>query len=77
MGGHSIVLWRVRCRAISAPLNGAVVANGCQSRKQSQKARNILTGHRQRVARHGGHRVNAGDTLIVLDDSQARAEFEF
>jgi HlyD family type I secretion membrane fusion protein len=63
--------------AISAPLNGAVVANGVIKVENNRKSLQHLDGGIVKELRvMEGDRVNAGDTLIVLDDSQARAEFE-
>jgi membrane fusion protein, type I secretion system len=63
--------------AITAPLNGAVVANGFVKVEGNRKSIQHLDGgivKELRVKESG--RVNAGDILIVLDDSQARAEYE-
>jgi len=63
--------------ALSAPLNGAVVANGVIKVESNRKSLQHLDGGIVKELRvKEGDRVNAGDTLIVLDDTQARAEFE-
>jgi HlyD family type I secretion membrane fusion protein len=63
--------------AISAPLNGAVVANGFIKVESNRKSVQHLDGGIVKDLRvKEGDRVAAGETLIVLDDSQARAEFD-
>jgi HlyD family type I secretion membrane fusion protein len=63
--------------AISAPLNGAVVANGVVKVEGNRKSVQHLDGGIVKELRvKDGDRVKAGDVLIVLDDSQARAEYE-
>lgn len=63
--------------AISAPLNGAVVANGFIKVESNRKSVQHLDGGIVKELRvKEGDRVAAGETLIVLDDSQARAEFD-
>ena len=63
--------------ALSAPLNGAVVANGVIKVESNRKSLQHLDGGIVKELRvKEGDRVKAGDTLIVLDDTQARAEFE-
>src|SRR5262245_52424270 len=63
--------------AISAPLNGAVVANGFIKVESNRKSVQHLDGGIVKELRvKEGDRVTAGETLIVLDDSQARAEFD-
>ncbi len=60
-----------------APLDGAVVANGVVKVDGNRKSVQHLDGgivKEQRVKE--GDRVAAGEVLIVLDDTQARAEFE-
>jgi epimerase transport system membrane fusion protein len=60
-----------------APLDGAVVANGVVKVEGNRKSVQHLDGgivKEQRVKE--GDRVATGEVLIVLDDSQARAEFE-
>jgi HlyD family type I secretion membrane fusion protein len=63
--------------AISAPLNGAVVANGFVKVESNRKSLQHLDGGivKELHVQEGVH-VNAGDVLIVLDDSQARAEYQ-
>jgi HlyD family type I secretion membrane fusion protein len=63
--------------AITAPLNGAVVANGFVKVEGNRKSIQHLDGGIVKELRvKDSDKVNAGDTLIVLDDSQARAEYE-
>jgi HlyD family type I secretion membrane fusion protein len=63
--------------AVSAPLNGAVVANGVIKVESNRKSLQHLDGGIVKELRvKEGDRVNAGDTLIVLDDTQARAELD-
>jgi HlyD family type I secretion membrane fusion protein len=63
--------------ALSAPLNGAVVANGVIKVETNRKSLQHLDGGIVKELRvKEGDRVNSGDTLIVLDDTQARAEFD-
>src|SRR5258707_15728250 len=60
-----------------APLDGAVVGNGVVKVEGNRKSVQHLDGgivKEQRV-KEGG-RVATGEVLIVLDDTQARAEFE-
>lgn len=63
--------------AAVAPLNGAVVANGVVKVEGNRKSVQHLDGGivKQLRVREGSH-VEAGDTLLVLDDTQARAEYE-
>src|SRR5215471_2789175 len=62
--------------AAIAPLNGAVVANGVVKVEGNRKSIQHLDGGIIKELRvKEGDRVNAGDVLIVLDDSQARAEY--
>jgi HlyD family type I secretion membrane fusion protein len=63
--------------AAMAPLNGAVVANGVVKVEGNRKSVQHLDGGivKQLRVREGSH-VDAGDTLLVLDDTQARAEYE-
>ena len=61
----------------TAPLNGAVVANGVVKVEGNRKSVQHLDGGIVKEIRvREGDGVKAGDVLIVLDDSQARAEFE-
>src|ERR1051325_10282186 len=63
--------------ALSAPLNGAVVANGVVKVEGNRKSVQHLDGGIVKELRiKEGDNVKAGDILIVLDDSQARAEYE-
>jgi len=63
--------------AAFAPLNGAVVANGVVKVEGNRKSVQHLDGGIVKDLRvKEGDRVGAGDVLIVLDDTQARAEFE-
>lgn len=63
--------------AISAPLNGAVVANGFVKVESNRKSVQHLDGGivKELHVKEGDH-VKAGELLILLDDSQARAEYE-
>src|SRR5437868_10417931 len=63
--------------AKTAPLNGAVIANGVVKVEGNRKSIQHLDGgivHELRV-KEGDH-VEAGDVLLVLDGSQARAEYD-
>ena len=63
--------------AISAPLNGAVVANGVIKVETNRKSVQHLDGGIVKELRvKEGDNVKAGDVLVVLDESQARAEHE-
>src|SRR5262249_33117461 len=63
--------------AATAPLNGAVVANGVVKVEGNRKSVQHLDGGIVKQLRvREGDRVKAGDLLVVLDDSQARAEFD-
>ena len=62
--------------AVTAPLHGAVVANGFVRVEGNRKSIQHLDGGIVKELNvKEGHRVNAGDVLIVLDDTQARAEY--
>jgi len=63
--------------AAVAPLNGAVVGNAIVKVEGNRKSVQHLDGGivKQLNIKEGDH-VSAGDVLIVLDDTQARAEFE-
>lgn len=62
--------------AATAPLNGAVVANGLVKVETNRKSVQHLDGGIVRELRvKDGDHVDVGDVLIVLDDTQARAEF--
>ena len=63
--------------AITAPLNGAVVANGFVKVEGNRKSIQHLDGGIVKELRvKESDRVNAGDVVVALDDSQARAEYE-
>ena len=63
--------------AYLAPLNGAVVANGVVKVEGNRKSVQHLDGGIVRKLRvKEGDRVEAGEVVIVLDDTQAKAEFE-
>ena len=63
--------------AVTAPLNGAVVATAVVKVEGNRKSVQHLDGGIVKELRvKEGDKVKAGDVLIVLDDTQARAEFE-
>src|SRR5205807_6213873 len=63
--------------AASAPLKGAVVANAVVKVEGNRKSVQHLEGGIVKELRvKEGDRVAAGDVVVVLDDSQARAEYE-
>lgn len=63
--------------AVTAPLNGAVVANAVIKVDGNRKSVQHLDGGIVRELHvREGERVLAGDLLIVLDDTQVRAEYE-
>lgn len=63
--------------AAFAPLNGAVVANGVIKIEGNRKSVQHLDGGIVKELRvKEGDRVNVGDVLLVLDDTQTRAEYE-
>lgn len=63
--------------SLIAPLNGAVVANGFLKVETNKKSVQHLDGGIVKDLKvREGDLVRAGDVLIVLDDSQARAEYE-
>jgi HlyD family type I secretion membrane fusion protein len=63
--------------AATAPLNGAVVAPAVVKVEGNRKSLQHLDGGIVKELRvKDGDKVKAGEVLIVLDDSQARAEFE-
>jgi HlyD family type I secretion membrane fusion protein len=63
--------------AYLAPLNGAVVASGVVKVEGNRKSVQHLDGGIVRKLRvKEGDRVEAGEVVIVLDDTQAKAEFE-
>src|SRR5690349_5803864 len=63
--------------AKTAPLNGAVVANGVIKVDGNRKSVQHLDGGiiQELRVKEGDH-VKAGDILLVLDGSQARAEYD-
>lgn len=63
--------------AALAPLSGAVVANGVVKVEGNRKSVQHLDGGivKKLRVKEGDH-VQAGDVLIVLDDTQTRAEYE-
>jgi HlyD family type I secretion membrane fusion protein len=62
--------------AVTAPLHGAVVANGFVRVEGNRKSIQHLDGGIVKTLNvKEGDRVNTGDVLIVLDDTQARAEY--
>jgi membrane fusion protein, epimerase transport system len=63
--------------SVTAPLNGAVVAQAVVKVEGNRKTIQHLDGGIVKELRiKEGDRVKAGDTLIVLDETQARAEFD-
>jgi HlyD family type I secretion membrane fusion protein len=63
--------------ATTAPLNGAVVANAVVKVDGNRKSIQHLDGGIIKELRvKEGDRVNAGDILVVLDETQARAEYQ-
>ena len=63
--------------AMSAPLNGAVVATGVVKVESNRKSLQHLDGGIVKELRvKEGDKVRSGDPLVVLDDTQARAELE-
>jgi len=62
--------------AMTAPLHGAIVAQAFVKVEGNRKSVQHLDGGIVKELRvKEGDRVNAGDVLIVLDDTQARAEY--
>src|SRR5262249_38628233 len=63
--------------AALAPLNAAVVANGVVKVQGNRKSVQHLDGGivKELHVKEGDH-VETGDLLILLDDTQAKAEFE-
>jgi biotin carboxyl carrier protein len=63
--------------AVTAPLHGAVVANGVVKVEGNRKSVQHLDGGivKELRVREGDH-VAAGDVVVVLDDTQARTEYE-
>src|ERR1700722_5182784 len=63
--------------AATAPLNGAGVANAVVKVDGNRKSIQHLDGGIVKELRvKEGDKVNAGDILVVLDETQARAEFD-
>jgi HlyD family type I secretion membrane fusion protein len=63
--------------AITAPLNGAVVGNAVVKIEGNRKSVQHLDGGIVKELRvKEGDKVNAGDILLVLDETQARAEYD-
>ena len=63
--------------AVTAPLNGAVVATAVVKVEGNRKSVQHLDGGIVRELRiKEGDKVKAGEVLVVLDESQARAEYE-
>ena len=63
--------------AATAPLNGAVVGNAVVKVDGNRKSVQHLDGGIVKELRvKEGDKVNAGDVLIVLDETQARAEYD-
>jgi HlyD family type I secretion membrane fusion protein len=63
--------------ASTAPLHGAVVANGVVKVEGNRKSVQHLDGGIVKALNvKDGDAVRAGDVLVVLDDHQARAEFD-
>ncbi len=63
--------------AATAPLNGAVVANGVVKVEGNRKSVQHVDGGSVKELRvKEGDHVAVGDVLIVLDDTQAKAEFD-
>jgi epimerase transport system membrane fusion protein len=63
--------------SIKAPLNGAVVAGGVVKVEGNRKSVQHLDGGIVKELRVSeGDHVNVGDVLLVLDDTQAKAEYE-
>src|SRR2546430_17317980 len=61
--------------AATAPLNGAVVGNAVVKVEGNRKSVQHLDGGIVKELRvKEGDKVSAGDTLIVLDETQARAD---
>src|SRR5438876_1006736 len=63
--------------SVMAPLNGAVVGNAVIKIEGNRKSVQHLDGGIVKEMRiKEGDKVNFGDVLIVLDETQARAEYE-
>src|SRR5258705_7711537 len=63
--------------AVTAPLNGAVVGNAVVKVEGNRKSVQHLDGGIVKELRiKEGDKVNAGEVLIILDETQARAEYD-
>lgn len=63
--------------AVTAPLNGAVVGNAVVKVEGNRKSIQHLDGGIVKELRvKEGDKVNVGDVLIVLDETQAQAEYD-
>ena len=63
--------------AATAPLNGAVIGNAVVKVDGNRKSVQHLDGGIVKELRvKEGDKVNAGDILVVLDETQARAEYD-
>src|SRR6476619_2395325 len=63
--------------AVTAPLNGAVVGNAVVKVEGNRKSVQHLDGGIVKELRvKEGDKVNFGDILVVLDETQARAEYD-
>ena len=63
--------------AVTAPLNGAVVGNAVVKVEGNRKSVQHLDGGIVKELHvREGERVNVGDLLFVLDETQARAEYD-
>jgi HlyD family type I secretion membrane fusion protein len=67
----------IGCWAATAPLNGAVVGNAVVKVEGNRKSIQHLDGGIVKQLRvKEGDKVNAGDVLVVLDETQAKAEYD-
>src|SRR6266403_3672598 len=63
--------------AVTAPLNGAVVGNAVVKVEGNRKSVQHRDGGIVKELRvKEGDKVNAGDVLVVLDETQAQAEYD-
>src|SRR6266702_2074284 len=63
--------------AVTAPLNGAVVGNAVVKVEGNRKSVQHLDGGIVKELQiKEGDKVNAGNVLVVLDETQARAEYD-
>ena len=63
--------------SLLAPLNGAVVANGFVKLENNRKSlQHHAGGIVKKIMVRDGDKVDAGQILIALDDTQVRAEFD-